>query len=92
MLGKGLKRVIGARVGDIVINKNLVGSFYAGGVLGRLAVDLVRALVERVELLSSIGKASAGVIIDVKGAFNAVRPEAIYKALRECGFPGKVEH
>jgi len=31
-------------------------------------------------------------MIDVRGAFNAVRPEAMCKALRECGFLVEVEH
>ena len=71
-LGKGLERFLAKRIAVQAINASILAPRHFGALPGRSAVDLVQALVHRVEKAFAEGKVASLLLLDVKGAFDAV--------------------
>jgi ribonuclease HI/exonuclease III len=90
-LGKGLERTIATRLAYEAVEKEVIPRNYVCATPKRSATDLMLNLVEEIEdtVLDSKETASLATF-DVKGAFDAVRPNRMVWRLVDQGWPGKV--
>jgi hypothetical protein len=71
-LGKGLERLLAQQMAIRAIQADVLAPCHFGALPGRSAIDLVQVLVHRVEEAFQQGKDASLLLLDVKGAFNAV--------------------
>jgi hypothetical protein len=71
-LGKGLECFLAPQIAARVIQADLLAPCYFRALPGCSAMDLVQTLVYRVEEAFQQGKEALLLLLDVKGAFNAV--------------------
>ena len=85
-LGKGLERFLARRIGVRAINSGILARTHFGALQGRSAVDLVQVLVHRIEKALAKGKSATLLLMDVKGAFDAVDHSQLLSHLRLQGW------
>jgi hypothetical protein len=85
-LGKGLERFTARRIAARAINASLLSSCHFGALPGCSAIDLVQVLVHRVEKALSQGRVASLLLLDVKGAFDAVDHQRLLSHLRLQGW------
>nr|ABC24970.1 reverse transcriptase [Monascus pilosus] len=85
-LGKGLERLIARWMAVQAIQGKLLTPCHFGALPGRSAIDLVQVLVHRVEKAFQQGKVASLLLMDVKGAFDAVDHQRLLSHLRLQGW------
>lgn len=85
-LGKGLERFVARRLAAQAIRSRLLSLCHFGALPGRSAVDLVQVLTHRVEKAFQQKKVASLLLLDVKGAFDAVDHQRLLSHLRLQGW------
>lgn len=85
VLGKGLERAVAKRLANEGVLRSWFGPLQAGGIPGRSAVDLARHMVDRIEYTRIRKEYLAVILMDVRGAFDAANPAALFNVLRRLG-------
>ena len=85
-LGKGLERFLAQQMAARAIQADLLAPCNFGALPGRSAMDLVQVLVHRVEEAFQQGKEASLLLLDVKGAFDAVIHQQLLSHLHLQGW------
>lgn len=85
-LGKGLERFIARQLAVQAIHAQLLTSCHFGALPNRSAVDLVQTLVYKVEKAFQQKKVASLLLLDVRGAFDAVDHQRLLSHLRLQGW------
>ncbi|CBF89628.1 uncharacterized protein ANIA_00368 [Aspergillus nidulans FGSC A4] len=85
-LGKGLERLLAQQIAVRAIQADVLAPCHFGALPGRSAIDLVQVLVHRVEEAFQQGKDASLLLLDVKGAFDAVIHQQLLSHLRLQGW------
>src|SRR5699024_141142 len=91
-LGKGLERPMARRLAWIAIRHKVLYPRQFGVLLCRSATDLAAALIHDIEKSWSRGLSASILIMDVKGAFDAVLLGRLVQRSRKQGWPSTVLH
>lgn len=86
-LGKGLERLLARRLAYASVQHTVLAATQAGALPKRSSLDLVAALIADVENALQQKKSAALLLLDVKGAFDAVSHSALLNRLRLQGWP-----
>ncbi|CBF84144.1 hypothetical protein AN2724.2 [Aspergillus nidulans FGSC A4] len=85
-LGKGLERLLAQQIAVRAIQADVLAPCHFGALPGCSAIDLVQVLVHRVEEAFQQGKDASLLLLDVKGAFDAVIHQRLLSHLRLQGW------
>ncbi|CBF84167.1 hypothetical protein AN2711.2 [Aspergillus nidulans FGSC A4] len=85
-LGKGLERLLAQQMAVRAIQADLLAPCHFGALPGWSAIDLVQVLVHRVEEAFQQGKDASLLLLDMKGAFDAVIHQRLLSHLRLQGW------
>ncbi|BDD59021.1 hypothetical protein MAP00_009279 [Monascus purpureus] len=85
-LGKGLERFLARRIAARAIQVGLLAPCHFGALPGRSAIDLVQILVHRIEKAFGRKMVASLLLLDVKGAFDAVIHQRLLSHLRLQGW------
>lgn len=86
-IGKGLERLIARRISRTAVFQGVISPEQFGALPNRAATDLVASLIHDIETALNQGRVATLVLMDVKGAFDAVLRNRLIRQLRRQGWP-----
>jgi hypothetical protein len=86
-IGKGLERLIARRISRTAVFQGVISPEQFGALPKRAATDLVASLIHDIETALNQGRVATLVLMDVKGAFDAVLRNRLIRQLRRQGWP-----
>ena len=91
-LGKGLERLLARRLAYASVQYAVLATTQASALPKRSSLDLVAALVSDIEKALQKKQSAALLLLDVKGAFDAVSHSGLLNRLRLQGWPQQIRN
>ena len=83
VVSKGVKRAVVKWLGIIGLVEGWFRQRQAGGILKKFTTNIILRMLAEVKKNENVDSWKAVVLMDVKGAFNIVRKDHVYKVLRD---------